>query len=421
MLSGDEQGPGYVGGYYTGGQMLTSTFPKGLSEPILPVFRSFAEAGYGGNAVVFGVILARMSLFTEATFKFRDLASKKLYGTPALEPLENPWPGATTGEMFARMEQDVSLAGNAFIVRRSVDQLERWRPDHVNIISNVVDGVRKVVGYLHSPGGMIDDSTEFVGVDDVAHWSPIPDPLAHWRGMSWLTPVLREINSDIAMTRHKQAFFENAATPNLMIKYQGRLAPGKAEEIRAQFESKHQGPEHAWGTVVIDEGADLTVVGKDFQEMDFTNVQAAGENRVAVAGGVPGIIVGLKEGLAAATYSNYQQAMRRFADLWARPQWRSACASLSKLVTVPDGSQLWYDTSDISALREGEQARAETVQTLSLAAQALITSGYEPQSVTDALTSGDLSLLKHTGAIPTALYPDGKPPVAQPKGPKVAL
>jgi hypothetical protein len=30
----------------------------------------------------------------------------------------------------------------------------------------------------------------------VAHWSPIPDPLANFRGMSWLTPVLREIDAD---------------------------------------------------------------------------------------------------------------------------------------------------------------------------------------------------------------------------------
>ena len=48
--------------------------------------------------------------------------------------------------------------------------------------------------------------------------------------------------------------------------------------------------------------------------------------------------------------------MRRFADLWARPHWRMACASLQHLVknVPPQGVRLWFDTDGIVALREGE-------------------------------------------------------------------
>ena len=105
--------------------------------------------------------------------------------------------------------------------------------------------------------------------------------------------------------------------------------------------------------------------------MTFTAVQAAGENRIASAAGVPGIVVGLKEAQDAATYTNYGPAMRRFADLTMRPNWRSACASLAKLVNVPAGSRLWYDITDIAALREGERERAETAQILENVWQAL--------------------------------------------------
>ena len=89
--------------------------------------------GYQGNRIVFSVILARLALFSEAQFKWRDLTSKKLFGTAELSLLENPWPGGTTGELLARMEQDVSLAGNAFI-RSTGDRLVRLRPDWVDII-----------------------------------------------------------------------------------------------------------------------------------------------------------------------------------------------------------------------------------------------------------------------------------------------
>ena len=84
------------------------------------------------------------------------------------------------------------------------------------------------------------------------------------------------------------------------------------------------------------------MVGSTFEQMAFSTVQAAGENRILVASGVPGIVVGSKEGLQAATYSNYEQAIAPVrADLTMRPLWRSACAALAQLVDVPAGAQLW--------------------------------------------------------------------------------
>lgn len=392
--------------------VLVQSYRDGGIERILPDFQSFATAGYQGNGIVFSVILARIMLFSEARFKFRDVASKRLFGTPDLALLETPWPGGTTGELIARMEQDASLAGNAFI-RHAGDRLERLRPDRVQLIlGQLADGSYEVAGYCYDRNGTGFGSAEIecYPVEDVAHWSPIPDPISHYRGMSWLTPVVNEVNADIAMNKHKQAFFENAATPNLLLKYQRKLNREQIDTIRERWQARHGGPENGWKTAVLDEGADVTVIGNSFEQMNFTAVQAAGENRIAAAAGVPGIVVGLKEGLQAATYSNYEQAMRRFADITARPMWRSMAACLSKLVNVPAGAELWYDVTDIAALRQGEKERAETAQIMALAAGELIRSGYDPATVAQALVSGDFSLLTHTGAIPTALYPGGQAP-----------
>ncbi len=115
-------------------------------------------AGYGGNAAVAACVNARLNLFTEATFKFRQLSDKRLFGNPDLAVLENPWPNGTTGELLARMEQDAVFAGNAF-VRRIGDRLERLRPDWVEIVT-VVDemtGARDVMGYLYRRNGNGED------------------------------------------------------------------------------------------------------------------------------------------------------------------------------------------------------------------------------------------------------------------------
>lgn len=396
--------------------LFQSTYGMQGNESIQSTFQSFALDGYQTNSIVFAVILTRGMLFSEATFKWRNTITKKLFGNTDLALLENPWPGGTTGELLWRMEQDVSLAGNSFTARVN-NRLLRLRPDCVTIVSQLVQDdatnseYREVVGYLYQPYGSQSGVETFYPVEDVAHWSPIPDPLADFRGMSWLTPIVREINTDTAMSSHKQKFFENAATPNLILKYPQKIQNSETiDKISARFEGRYGGPDQAWKTVVLDDGADLTIVGNNFQQAQFGELQAAGENRIAAAGGVPSIIVGLKEGLNAATYSNYGQAMRRFADLTMSSQWRSAAACLSKLVATPDGAHLWYDTTDIPALRENATDSANTAFTLAKAAGELIRVGYKPETVADALTSADFTLLSHTGAIPTALYPNGKEP-----------
>lgn len=402
------------------GDMFTSAYfaPSNGTEMIKGEFASYVVDGYQSNSIVFSVILARAMLFSEAEFKFRDNRDKRIFTTADLDILETPWPGATTGELLWRMEQDGSIAGNAFVRRTPAGWLQRLRPDLVDIISvETVDDDHQVLGYVYWADGRASGEYLYFPVDEVAHWSPVPDPLSRFRGMSWLTPVVREIRSDIAMSDHKESYFRNAASPNMLIRYPGPLTATTAEDIQTRVTARHAGPTNAWRTMVVDQGADVTLLGSNMRDAAFVDLQAAGENRIAAAGGVPGIVVGLREGLEAATYSNYAQAMRRFADLTMRPLWRSAAASLAKLVVVPAGARLWYDTTDIAALREGETERAQTASVNATAMQVLISAGYTPDSVTRAVISGDFALLTHTGLVSVQLQTPGGSPAPTPGGP----
>jgi len=404
-------------GTASGAAVLMSSWGSPDQERIRPGFEGYAERGYAGNGVIFSCILARLMLFSEAEFAFRNRLTRKLWSSGALALLEDPWPGGNTGELLARMEQDVSLAGNAYVRKGKgmdgVPFLERLRPDLVTIVSALVEDVhgrqhREVLGYQYDPGTWdTERAAEFYPVGEVAHWSPIPDPKAQFRGMSWLTPIIREVDSDTALTEYKLKFLENAATPNILIKYEQQLTDEVIESVGARMHARYGGVENAFKTVILDRGADFVVVGADLAKLEYTTVQAAGESRIASAAGVPGIVIGLKEGLEAATYSNYAQAMRRFADLTARPNWRSACGALAKLVEVPADSRLWFDVGDIAALREGEKERAETFDVKASTASKLITAGYDPATVADAVESGDLSLLVHSGLLPVQLLPAG--------------
>lgn len=391
---------------------LQQTYAAPDVERVLPTFASFATDGYAQCSPVFSVIGARLNLFSEATFKFRDRRTKRLFGSAELAILENPWPNGTTGELLARMEQDVSLAGNAFVWRPTRDRLQRLRPDLVDIVRVEGDGVIEVAGYVYwkcgRGAGKLDDAV-MLTVDEVAHWSPIPDPLATFRGMSWLTPVVREINLDKQMGGFQANYFANNATPNAIIKYQGRVSKEDHDRITKRWAARHGGPDGI-KTAILDEGADFQVIGSDFDDMTFNEGRAAVENRIASAGGVPPMLVGFQAGLDASTLANYSAAIRHFADNTMRPNWRSACAALSKLVDVPAGAVLSYDTSDVSALRDGEKDRADTMQVLAAAASTLLTAGYTPESVTNALVADDLTLLEHSGLMSVQLQPPGSQP-----------
>ncbi len=394
--------------------VLSSMWPDADRERIQPM-TSYADAGFKSNAIIYSLVNARANLFAQAEFKFQSLTTRRLFGTPGLALLEQPWPNGTTGDLLARMLQDVDLAGNAFVRLTPFGTLQRLRPDWVEIMQAeryADDGTEayEVIGYGYRSDGTAVD--EVYPVEEVAHWAPVPDPTARWRGMSWITPIVREVNADISMTAHRQAFFDNAATPNLMIRYSQRLNQETVDRIRERWNARYSGAASAGGTVILDEGADLTVVGKDMRETSFDAVQAAGEARMASAAGVPPIVAGLRAGLAAATYSNYEQALKAFANNTMAYLWQSAVASLGKLVPVPAGSRLWYDTGTIPALQDAETARAEAAHTYAQAASVLITAGYEPTSVQDALIAGDMALLAHSGLVSVQLQQPGALPVA---------
>jgi hypothetical protein len=271
----------------------------------------------------------------------------------------------------------------------------------------------ELLGYIYHPGGRHSGSDPIwldVKAYRVAHFAPVPDPEAPYRGMSWLGPVLREISADSAATSHKLAFFENGATVNLAVVLDSEVSKEMFEWLEEKFRKGHEGVARAYKTLFMGGGADVKTVGADFRQMDFKSTQGAGETRIAAAAGVPPVIVGLSEGLQAATYSNYGQARRRFADGTMRPLWRNVAGSLSTLVDVPADARLWYDDRDIPFLQEDQKDQADIQQTHAATIRALVEAGFVPDDVVQAVLSGDLSRLEHTGLFSVQLQPANETP-----------
>jgi hypothetical protein len=446
----------YNGISYTPNQLsgLTGTYGQVPTEDIACEFESYCQAAYAANGVVFAVMLARKLAFSAVRFQWQRINKgrpSEMFGSASLAVLERPWIGGTTQDLLTRVIDDADLAGNSYWIDAAqverADQLEgvrvpgpqaelvRLRPDWVQValeprmIRGGQVGWRRR-GLVYWEGGPYSPTADPVAFlpDEYVHFAPIPDPLATYRGMSWLTPILREIENDKSMTRYKSSYLRNSATPNLSVSLDKDVSLAAFEAFKAAMDSGHQGPDRAGKTLYLGGGADVKVIGAGLQEMDFKHVQGAGETRIAAAGGVPPVIVGLSEGLSSATYSNYALARRRFADGTMHPLWQNVTGSFANIVPRPvspisgtSGTdvRLWYDSRDVPFLREDQKDAADIQNRQASTINSLIMSGFTPESAVAATSAEDWDLLTHTGLVSVQLLPPGyektgRPPSSDP-------
>jgi len=222
-----------------------------------------------------------------------------------------------------------------------------------------------------------------------------------------VTPVIRELEADQAATAHKLQFFRNGATPQVVVALDKEVKDLQFQKFVKLMDAKHKGLKNAYKTWYLDGGATATVVGKDLRQLDFRNVQGAGETRLAAAAGVPPVIAGFSEGLQAATYSNYGQARRRFADGTIHPLWGSVAGAFSTIVPAKPADRVWYDSRDIPFLREDRKDVAAIQQLQATTVRTYTDAGFTPVSVIKAVAGEDMNLLQHTGLFSVQLQPPG--------------
>lgn len=405
--------------------------PQADREAIGNDFEAYIHQAYKADGVVFACELARQMLFSEARFAWQKRENGRpgqMFWTPELGLLDKPWPSGTTGELLIRMIQDADLAGNAFHTTADDDgnhgraatgpgrRIVRMRPDWVTIILGSRSGHlhaldTKVIGFLYAPPQLGGRTAEPVLLlpSEVSHFSPLPDPAARFRGMSWLTPVVREIQADKAATKHKLKFFDQGATISTVVTLDKDITPEAYEEFVAKFRAQTEGVDMAYKTLFLGGGADVTLNGADMKQIDFKATQGAGETRIASAAGMHPVIVGLSEGLAGSSLNagNFSAAVRLTADKTLRPLWRMGAASLQPLLTAPEGAELTADDRDVAFLRDDSTSVAQIQASQATTANALTTAGYAPESVVRFLETGDLQQLQHSGLYSVQLQAPG--------------
>lgn len=414
------------------GALLHTTMPSLSEETISGTLNGIVK----NSGPIFALTLARMQVFSQIRFqwtRFRSGEPGDLFGSPELAVLERPWRGGTTADVLARMELDVTAAGSSYIRRvrsreRGEDRLVRLRPEWVTLILGSQEDAEypaeapdiELVGFAYTPSYDVSRMKIFEP-DEVAQYAPYPDPDFAFVGMSWITPVLRDVLGDNLQTDHKRAFLRNAATPQMVVKFDASVQLEQARKFAEVFKEEHVGAENAWKTLFLMGGADATVIGKDFQQLEFAVTQGKAESRLAAASGVPASWVGFSEGLqgSALNAGNFTSARRRFSDGTMQHLWANAASSLESILVPPSDASLWFVTRGIPFLAMDATDQASVQGREAETIVALVRDGFTPESAVDAVMNRDWSKLVHSGTVSVQqqlLDPNAAPAAGGPAG-----
>lgn len=406
----------FLGNTYNLGVNQTWGGNKSEEAPVAG-FEAVADRIFKASPVVYSAELIRKAVFAQAEFKFLRESDRNVYGNETLRLLERPWTGARTHDLLKRMILHADVGGNSYVINTG-GRLSLLRPDWVTILLGselepddpAFGEDAEFAGIMYMPGGPQARQRARVYLrDEVAHFAPMPDPLFHYRGMSWMTPVIREAQGDLRATEHKLRFFDNAATPNMVIKFDANQTVEQVRAFKELMEDEHRGLANAYKTMFLGGGADATVVGANLQQLDFAKTIGKGETRILQAAGVHPTMAGASEGLGGSSLNagNYSQVRRLFSDVHLQDLWLEACSALEILVRPPAGSRLIVDQRFIPFLQDDQKDLAEVQSQQAVAMRQLADGGWDPSSVVEAVVNNDFTLLKHSGKLSVQLQEPG--------------
>jgi len=207
-------------------------------------------------------------------------------------------------------------------------------------------------------------------------------------GLSPLEAAATAIDAHNTASRWNKALLDNAARPSGALIYQtgGHLTAEQFDRLKGELEENFQGACNAGRPLLLEGGLDWKSMGLTPRDMDFMEAKNGAAREIALALGVPPMLLGIP---GDNTYANYQEANRTFWRQTVLPLVTRTARMLSAWLQPAwgDGTELRPDIDAIEALNSEREAlwmRLEKVNFLSLNEKRAAT-GYGPVEQGDSI------------------------------------
>ncbi len=327
---------------------------------------SLTRTGFVGNPVGFRCV----KMIAEAAAAVPVLLSddKRRYEThPLLHLLERPNAAQGRADLLESFYGQMLLSGDGYFEAAGVTakggpaELYVLRSDRMRVIPGA-DGWP--VAYEYSVGAKkhrFDMAADLAPIAHVKLFHPQDD---HY-GLSPMQAAASALDVHGAANRWSKALLDNAARPSGAIVYkglgaQGALGTDQYNRLVDELESNHQGARNAGRPMLLEGGLDWKPMGFSPSDMEFQKTKESAAREVALAFGVPPMLLGLP---GDNTYANYQEANRAFYRLTILPLVGKVTGAVSNWLSGHYGTalKLSVDLDGVPALAQEREVHWKRV------------------------------------------------------------
>ncbi|HEX8623258.1 MAG TPA: phage portal protein [Allosphingosinicella sp.] len=182
------------------------------------------------------------------------------------------------------------------------------------------------------------------------------NPLDDHYGLGCLGAAAGAVAIHNSATRWNKALLDNAARPSGALSVEGEDGPLAAEQyerLQAELEAYHSGGANAGRPLLLEGGVKWQAISLSPTDMDFVECKAAAAREIALAFGVPPMLLGLP---GDSTYANYREANRALWRLTVLPLADRLLGALAAALGAWwPGLRLAVDLDQVTALAEDRE------------------------------------------------------------------
>ena len=278
-------------------------------------------------------------------------------GHRALALLASTGFGASGPGLLETLAAQLLLHGNAYVEAATGPDglpaaLFALRPERVTVEA---DSQCWPVGYHYRAGAAVtrypaESLGDRAGLLHIRGFHPLDD---HY-GVGCLGAAAGAVEVHNAAAKWNRALLDNAARPSGAIMYQpgdgSSLSPEQYDRLKAEMESGFAGAANAGRPMLLEGGLSWQAMSLTPAEMDFARARDTAAREIALAFGVPPLLLGLP---GDATYANYKEANVALWRLTLLPLTGRILAALSAHL------QHWWPGLVVSVDRDAVPALSE--------------------------------------------------------------
>lgn len=281
---------------------------------------SLTKVGFTGNPIGFRAV----KLIAEAAAAIPVILQddqRRYDAHPVLSLLARPNAGQGRAELLEALIAQILLTGNGYVEAVADNglpvELHVLRSDRMAVVPGA-DGWP--VGYDYTVGGRKHRFAVAADLSPICHIKSFHPQDDHY-GFAPMQAAASAVDVHNAASRWSKALLDNAARPSGAIVYRGAdgqaaLSNDQYDRLLEEMETQHQGARNAGRPMLLEGGLDWKPMGFSPSDMEFQKTKEAAAREIAIAYGVPPMLLGIP---GDATYANYQEANRAFYRLTVLP------------------------------------------------------------------------------------------------------